>query len=171
MSGPSSSGLSFSTANPSAISIPSDAAGIVTSLNKIKAVLVAMNHNLGLAINQINANSSDIATAGANHNALDHDVQNIENAIVGLTAQIATLLGGGGSRRKLKLQEPSKFDGMDKTKAMAFRTLITHYIRVVDPSSLADEQIAFIISYLDGAAKTWLEPFEERDLDPSTPVP
>ncbi|EUC55563.1 retrotransposon gag protein, partial [Rhizoctonia solani AG-3 Rhs1AP] len=160
----------FLSADPTSITIPTDDSGIITAFNEIKAILVAMNHNLGLAIDQIKAHHADIATADANHKALEGSVSNVETVLMKVQAELSKISSGGagpstlgGSKKGLKISEPTKFDGSDKTKATAFRTALTHYIRVNGPGSTADEQIAFIISYLDGAARDWLDPFQEQD--------
>ncbi|KAF8747987.1 hypothetical protein RHS01_11135 [Rhizoctonia solani] len=63
-----------------------------------------------------------------------------------------------------KLATPDKFDGSDKNKAISFRVAVSHYLRISYPGSTVDEQIAFIISCLDGKAHEWLEPYLEEDV-------
>ncbi|KAG8678105.1 hypothetical protein FRC09_020116, partial [Ceratobasidium sp. 395] len=80
--------------------------------------------------------------------------------------QTSTTRASGG----IKLAKPDKFDGKDKSKSKAFRVAITQYLRAVYPHATVDEQILFIISYLEGAALDWLQPFQEADIDPRSPV-
>ncbi|KAG8792547.1 hypothetical protein FRC12_005698 [Ceratobasidium sp. 428] len=80
--------------------------------------------------------------------------------------QTSTTQTSGG----IKLAKPDKFDGKDKSKSKAFRVAITQYLRAVYPYATVDEQILFIISYLEGAALDWLQPFQEADIDPRSPV-
>ncbi|KAG8729054.1 hypothetical protein FRC12_021290 [Ceratobasidium sp. 428] len=80
--------------------------------------------------------------------------------------QTSTTRTSGG----IKLAKPDKFDGKDKSKSKAFRVAITQYLRAVYPHATVDEQILFIISYLEGAALDWLQPFQEADIDPRSPV-
>ncbi|KAG8725229.1 hypothetical protein FRC12_003104 [Ceratobasidium sp. 428] len=82
------------------------------------------------------------------------------------TIQTSTTRTSGG----IKLAKPDKFDGKDKSKSKAFRVAITQYLRAVYPHATVDEQILFIISYLEGAALDWLQPFQEADIDPRLPV-
>ncbi|KAG8793354.1 hypothetical protein FRC12_002948 [Ceratobasidium sp. 428] len=80
--------------------------------------------------------------------------------------QTSTTRASGG----IKLAKPDKFDGKDKSLSKAFRVAITQYLRAVYPHATVDEQILFIISYLEGAALDWLQPFQEADIDPHLPV-
>ncbi|KAG8692868.1 hypothetical protein FRC09_010892, partial [Ceratobasidium sp. 395] len=82
------------------------------------------------------------------------------------TIQTSTTRTSGG----IKLAKLDKFDGKDKSKSKAFRVAITQYLRAVYPHATVDEQILFIISYLEGAALDWLQPFQEADIDPRSPV-
>ncbi|KAG8739198.1 hypothetical protein FRC12_016401 [Ceratobasidium sp. 428] len=82
------------------------------------------------------------------------------------TIQTSTTRTSGG----IKLAKPDKFDGKDKSKSKAFRVAITQYLHAVYPHATVDEQILFIISYLEGAALDWLQPFQEADIDPRSPV-
>ncbi|KAB5587854.1 hypothetical protein CTheo_8704 [Ceratobasidium theobromae] len=64
---------------------------------------------------------------------------------------------------KVKLAKPSKFDGSDKEKAPSFRVACMHYLSITNPNATSDEEIAFIISYLEGKAHEWLEPYLEEE--------
>ncbi|KAG8736170.1 hypothetical protein FRC12_017743 [Ceratobasidium sp. 428] len=80
--------------------------------------------------------------------------------------QTSTTQASGG----IKLAKPDKLDGKDKSKSKAFWVAITQYLRAVYPRATVDKQILFIISYLEGAALDWLQPFQEADIDPRSPV-
>ncbi|CAE6469155.1 unnamed protein product [Rhizoctonia solani] len=154
--------------DPSTITIGTDSAGVIQTLEDIKTILTAMNENLKVVIGQVSANMSDIATQNVNHNALDKAVTVMERSMLAISSTVSGLAGGASSSSSTpkapKLSEPAKFDGMDKSKAVSFRVAISHYIRVSYPGTTVDVQIAIIISLLDGKAHEWLEPYLEDDV-------
>ncbi|KAJ1303192.1 hypothetical protein OPQ81_011016 [Rhizoctonia solani] len=138
---------------------PSDSAGVIKCLTEIRDVLIAINHNLSLTIGQTSSNQSEL-------NTHDGQIGTIEAAVLKLTGDIGrlTTTSSTSSGKAPKLATPDKFDGSDKNKAVSFRVAVSHYLRVSYPSSTVDEQIAFIISCLDGKAQEWLEPYLEDDV-------
>jgi hypothetical protein len=97
------------------------------------------------------------------------DIARLSGSAAG-TSTASTSTGVVGSKRAPKLSEPAKFDGSDKNRAVSFRVAVSHYLRVSYPSSTVDEQIAFIISCLEGKAHEWLEPYLEQDIVSGTAV-
>ncbi|QRW03346.1 Retrotransposon gag protein [Ceratobasidium sp. AG-Ba] len=63
----------------------------------------------------------------------------------------------------VKLAKPDKFDGK-KDKSTTFKVAITQYLRATYPGISDDDEIAFVISYLDGKASEWIEPHIEHDV-------
>ncbi|KAG9085634.1 hypothetical protein FRC07_013331 [Ceratobasidium sp. 392] len=171
-------GPNYMAVDPNAIAIPTDAAGIFTFCQEIKDVLIAINHNLS---EYMQVNGADLTTANTNMQAHEQSIQALETNMVTVTAQLSAISGTGGGTtttgtfsqrtRAPKLTPPAKFDGTDKNKATSFRVAVSHYLRVSYPSSTVDEQIAFIISCLDGKAHEWLEPHLEQDVVSSVQVP
>jgi hypothetical protein len=70
----------------------------------------------------------------------------------------------------IKLAKPDKFDGSKKDKSVDFQISCTHYLQAAYPNPSVDNQILFMISYLEGSAHDWLKPYLEQDLDPTNPV-
>jgi hypothetical protein len=163
--------------DPSTINLPADNSEVLNTLNQIKNVLLVMNQNLGLAIGHIASDQANIQTLENQGNVHDQHLSNLETLMIAAQANIqrlvtatgATGTSTGGSK-KPKLSEPAKFDGTDKTKAVSFRVAVSHYLRVSYPGSTVDEQIAFIISCLDGKAHEWLDPYLEEDEVKGNPV-
>lgn len=160
----------FHSADPQALVIPSDAAGVPQCLQEIKDLLVAINANLALVIGQTSSHMADLATADKTLQNHDSSISNLDTLMVKVMADITNLASGntsglaapsGGKGPKLAL--PDKFDGTDKNKAISFRVAVSHYLRVSYRGASVDEQIAFIISCLDGKAHEWLEPYLEED--------
>ncbi|KAB5587691.1 hypothetical protein CTheo_8869 [Ceratobasidium theobromae] len=85
-------------------------------------------------------------------------------------AGAAAPLPQGPVTSKVKLAKPSKFDGSDKEKAPSFRVACMHYLSITNPNATSDEEIAFIISYLEGKAHEWLEPYLEEEYIHHNPV-
>ncbi|CUA71329.1 Transposon Tf2-1 polyprotein [Rhizoctonia solani] len=119
---------------------------VLKALSDIKMLLVAMNHNLALAITQSGAHTKDLEDAGKNFQKQEESINNLNTSMVRLVADI------------------------NKNKATSFRVAVTHYLRVSYPSLMVDEQIAFIISCLDSKAHEWLEPYLEEDVVSGTRV-
>ncbi|KAG8678368.1 hypothetical protein FRC09_019897, partial [Ceratobasidium sp. 395] len=118
-------------------------------------------------------NTADLTTAEATLQNHDASITNLDTLMVQALAGIAAVQGTGSSgqsTRAPKLTVPAKFDGSDKNKATSFRVAVSHYLRVSYPRSTVDEQIAFIISCLDGKAHEWLEPYLEQDVVVGAPV-
>ena len=63
----------------------------------------------------------------------------------------------------IKLAKPNKFDGTKREESSKFETACRMYLRNVYPSATDDQKIAFIISFLEGTAHDWLEPYMESD--------
>jgi hypothetical protein len=173
---------SYVQVDPNTLVIPTDNAGVAPFLQTIKDTLVAINHNLTLLMQNTN---SDLATASQTLQNHDSGISSLDALMVKVMADVAKLQTGsmgtsaastsaaatGGSKRAPKLSEPAKFDGSDKNRAVSFRVAVSHYLRVSYPSSTVDEQIAFIISCLEGKAHEWLEPYLEQDIVSGSPVP
>ncbi|KAF8747817.1 hypothetical protein RHS01_11265 [Rhizoctonia solani] len=164
-------------ANPNALSVPTNIQEIPAWAQEIKNLLLAMNQNLSLVIGQAAAHHTDIGTTQATLNNHDSSITNLDALIVKLGADIAkigTAAASGSSialaTKAPKLAMPDKFDGSDKNKAISFRVAVSHYLRISYPGSTVDEQIAFIISCLDGKAHEWLEPYLEEDVVKGNPV-
>jgi hypothetical protein len=166
--------------DPNALTIPTDQNDLHNFLQSLKDTLVAINHNLSLLMQSTTA---DLATANQLLQNHDGGISNLDTTMVRVMADIAKLSGGAagsstastsatiaGSKRAPKLSEPAKFDGSAKNRAVSFRVAVSHYLRVSYPSSTVDEQIAFIISCLEGKAHEWLEPYLEQDIVSGTPV-
>ncbi|KAF8749980.1 hypothetical protein RHS01_09602 [Rhizoctonia solani] len=109
-------------------------------------------------LRQAAAHHTDLGTTQATLNNHDSSITNLDALIVKLGADIAKIgtalrlvlycLGYQGSQTCT----PDKFDGISY------------------PGSTVDEQIAFIISCLDGKAHEWLEPYLEEDVVKGNPV-
>ncbi|QRV72100.1 Retrotransposon gag protein [Ceratobasidium sp. AG-Ba] len=67
------------------------------------------------------------------------------------------------STQRIKLAKPEKFDGK-KEKSTAFKVSLMQYLRTTYPGTSEEDQIAFILSYLDGKAAEWIEPHVEFDM-------
>ncbi|KAJ1308156.1 hypothetical protein OPQ81_003872 [Rhizoctonia solani] len=121
--------LTWLHANPNTLTIPTDAAGVITALNDIKNLLLAMNHNLG----QVIGVAGTLQTSGDNHDAI---IAQLEGAVLKLTSDNGTIQTGltpGSSSsggKAPKLATPDKFDGSDKNKAVSFRIAVSHYLQV-----------------------------------------
>ncbi|KDN40722.1 hypothetical protein RSAG8_07897, partial [Rhizoctonia solani AG-8 WAC10335] len=176
MSGAASTSTSsspFIPVDPSLISIPqpsSDPAIVIQCLNELKDALVSINHNLATAIDGIKNNKAEIDREAHDVTLLNNanssimaDLTTFQGALNGVITTVAALGGTGSAStstgaaasaapRKPKLQEPAKFDGTDKNKAVAFR-------------------IAYIQSCLEGKASEWLDPYQEQDVVIGTLVP
>jgi hypothetical protein len=172
---------SYLAINPSALNIPParDDAGIVQYMQDIKQILSELNHNLSLAIDTVNVHTTSLATIDTTLQNLDTSITQQDMSIVNLLSQIQTVAAAVGTNppssssttgRKVKLAMPTKFDGTDKNKAVSFRVLVMHYLRVGYPGTLVEEAIAFIISCLDGKAYDWLDPYREQDFVHGQPV-
>ncbi|KAF8759035.1 hypothetical protein RHS01_02292 [Rhizoctonia solani] len=118
-----------------------------------------MNQNLSLVIGQAAAHHTDLGTTQATLNNHDSSITNLDALIVKLGADIAKIGTAAASGSSLalatkapKLATPDKFD------------------RISYPGSTVDEQIAFIISCLDGKAHEWLDPYLEEDIVKGKPV-
>ncbi|KDN38103.1 hypothetical protein RSAG8_09699, partial [Rhizoctonia solani AG-8 WAC10335] len=181
----------FISVDPSLITIPqpsSDPTVVVQCLNELKDALVSINHNLATAIDGIKNNkteidreSHDLTLLNNANSSIMADLTTFQGALNGVITMV-TALGGTGSAgtstgaaasaapRKPKLQEPAKFDGTDKNKAVAFRVAVTYYLRITYPSASVDEQIAYIQSCLEGKASEWLDPYQEQDVVLGSPV-
>ncbi|CUA70042.1 Transposon Tf2-12 polyprotein [Rhizoctonia solani] len=147
---------------------------VLKALADIKMLLVAMNHNLALAITQSGAHTKDLKDAGKNFQKQEDSINDLNTSIVRIIADVSRILSGTSSSSSAgkapKLATPDKFDGTDKNKATSFRVAVTHYLRVSYPSSTVDKQIAFIILCLDGKAHEWLEPYLKEDVVSGTRV-
>ncbi|KAF8753873.1 hypothetical protein RHS01_06858 [Rhizoctonia solani] len=149
----------FVTVDPDSVSIaPSLPAEVSQTLTALKTLIMAVNHNLQVAIGQIHNNTADLATA--NNSLQNHDggITQMEGQVKALENIISALAGapqgsgsgsGSGSRRP-KLNLPEKFDGSNKDKAVSFRVAVSHYLR--------------------GKAHEWLEPYLEEDVVNNHPV-
>ncbi|KDN33947.1 hypothetical protein RSAG8_12958, partial [Rhizoctonia solani AG-8 WAC10335] len=190
MSG-STSTSPFIPVDLSLITIPqpsSDSTVVVQCLNELKDAIVSINHNLALAIDGIKNNKSEIdrdqhdvtLLNTANTNILV-DLTTFQGALNGVITTVTALGGTGGAGtstgaaasaapRKPKLQEPAKFDGTDKNKAVTFRVAVTYYLHITYPLASVDEQIAYIQSCLEGKASEWLDPYQEQDVVLGSPV-
>ncbi|QRW24000.1 Transposon Tf2-1 polyprotein [Rhizoctonia solani] len=164
-------------ADPNALSVPTNIQEIPAWAQEIKNLLLAMNQNLSLVIGQAAAHHTDIGTTQATLSNHDSSITNLDALIVKLGADIAKIGTAAASGSSLasatkapKLATPDKFDGSDKNKAISFRVAVSHYLRISYPGSTVDEQIAFIISCLDGKAHEWLEPYLEEDVVKGNPV-
>jgi Retrotransposon gag protein len=159
--------------DPSALVIPTDQAQLPQFLQELKNSIVAINHNLALLMSNI---SGDLATSNAALQNHDEGISNLESSLVKVVADMAKLSGPGSAgssslfRKSPKLSEPTKFDGSDKNKAVSFRVAVSHYLRVSYPGATVDEQVAYIISCLEGKAHEWLEPYLEQDVVSGSPV-
>ncbi|GAB1527774.1 hypothetical protein RhiTH_010962 [Rhizoctonia solani] len=146
-------------ANPNALSAPTNIQEIPAWAQEIKNLLLAMNQNLSLVIGQAAAHHTDLGTTQATLNNHDSSITNLDALIVKLGADIAKIGTAAASGSSLalatkapKLATPDKFD------------------RISYPGSTVDEQIAFIISCLDGKAHEWLDPYLEEDIVKGKPV-
>ncbi|KAF8604284.1 hypothetical protein BDV93DRAFT_507921 [Ceratobasidium sp. AG-I] len=63
----------------------------------------------------------------------------------------------------IKLAKPNKFDGTKCEESAKFKTACHMYLCNVYPNSRDDQKIAFVISFLEGTAHDWLEPYLESD--------
>ncbi|QRW27803.1 Transposon Tf2-7 polyprotein [Rhizoctonia solani] len=158
----------FVTVDPDSVSIaPSLPAEVSQTLTALKTLIMAVNHNLQVAIGQIHNNTADLATA--NNSFKTMMVASPRWKGKSKPWRILSLLWLVPSRRP-KLNLPEKFDGSNKDKAVSFRVAVSHYLRVSYPQASVEEQIAFIISCLEGKAHEWLEPYLEEDVVNNHPV-
>jgi hypothetical protein len=84
-----------------------------------------------------------------------------------LPVQPPTQPGLGG----MKLAKPDKFDGTKRDKATDFRISCSLFLRTVHTSATPDQQVNFIMSYLEGTACEWLRPHLDQEIIQGTPVP
>ena len=168
---------SYVAVDPNTLNIPTDNADLQAFLQSVKDTFLAINHNLTLLMANTN---NQLGTADQTLQNHDSSITNLDALMVRVMADITrlstgstatTTAGGVASKRAPKLAEPAKFDGSDKNRAVSFRVAVSHYLRVSYPSSTVDEQIAFIISCLEGKAHEWLEPYLEQDIVTGTTVP
>ena len=165
---------SYITVDPTALTIPTDDVQVPNFYQNVKDILIAINHNLAT---YMQTTSQDLTTAEATLQNHDNSLSNLDTLMVKAMADLAKLAPGttmasssgtsgttSGSRRAPKLSEPAKFDGSDKNRAVSFRVAVAHYLQVSYPHATVDEQIAYIISCLDGKAHEWLEPYLEQDV-------
>jgi hypothetical protein len=82
----------------------------------------------------------------------------------GSGAAASSKLGG-----QIKLAKPDKFDGSDRNKVVNFRITCTHCLKIVHQGASEEERVTFIISYLEGTAHEWLQPYLEEDLFSNNP--
>jgi hypothetical protein len=115
----------------------------------------------------------DLATANTTLSNHDQSLTNLDTLMVRALASVpsTTAVAASTRPRTVKLAEPSKFDGSDKNKAISFRVAVAHYLHISFPQATVDEQIAYIISCLDGKAHEWLEPYLEQDIVQGNIVP
>ncbi|KAF8757922.1 hypothetical protein RHS01_03566 [Rhizoctonia solani] len=107
--------------------------------------------NLSLVIGQAAAHHTDIGTTQATLNNHDSSITNLDALIVKLGADIAKIGTAAASGSSIALAT--------KAPKLARQTNL-----------MVDEQIAFIISCLDGKAHEWLEPYLEEDVVKGNPV-
>ncbi|KAF8748169.1 hypothetical protein RHS01_10985 [Rhizoctonia solani] len=110
-----------------------------------------MNQNLSLVIGQAAAHHTDIGTTQATLSNHDSSITNLDALIVKLGADIAKIGTAAASGSSL-----------------ASATRLPNLRR--QTNLMVDEQIAFIISCLDGKAHEWLEPYLEEDVVKGNPV-
>jgi hypothetical protein len=158
----------YMAVDPAALVVPTDNAQVPAYLTEIKNVLIAINHNLSTYIQTNGADLATINTTLGNH---DQSLTNLDGLMVQALAGITGTGTRGGNTRAPKLASPSKFDGSDKNKAVSFRVAVAHYLQTSYPQASVNEQIAFIISCLDGKAHEWLEPYLEQDVVQNVSVP
>jgi hypothetical protein len=71
----------------------------------------------------------------------------------------------------MKLAKPDKFDGTKHNKATDFRIACSLFLRMVHATATPDQQVNFIMSYLEGTACEWLQPHLDQEIIQGTLVP
>ncbi|QRW00695.1 Retrotransposon gag protein [Ceratobasidium sp. AG-Ba] len=63
----------------------------------------------------------------------------------------------------VKLAKPEKFKG-EKGKATAFKIAVNSYLVACAPNAMDQQKVLFTISYLDGIALEWIQPYQEQEI-------
>ncbi|QRV84607.1 Retrotransposon gag protein [Ceratobasidium sp. AG-Ba] len=63
----------------------------------------------------------------------------------------------------VKLAKPEKFKG-EKGKATAFKIAVNSYLVACAPNATDQQKVLFTISYLDGIALEWIQPYQEQEI-------
>jgi hypothetical protein len=66
--------------------------------------------------------------------------------------------------RGLKMAKPEKFDGSKREEATPFIVSCRMYLEAAAPGATEEQAVRFIISYLDGSPKAWVQPFLEQEM-------
>jgi hypothetical protein len=64
----------------------------------------------------------------------------------------------------IKMAKPDKFDGSKREKAVNFRISCSLFLRTVHALATPEQQINFIMSYLEGMAWEWLWPHLDNEI-------
>ncbi|QRV90354.1 Retrotransposon gag protein [Ceratobasidium sp. AG-Ba] len=67
------------------------------------------------------------------------------------------------SSNGIKLAKPEKFKG-EKGKATAFKIAVNSYLVACAPNATDQQKVLFTISYLDGTALEWIQPYQEQEI-------
>jgi hypothetical protein len=71
---------------------------------------------------------------------------------------------------RLKLAKPEEFNGTNRDSSTKFKLACHMYLRTVSPNATGDQRVQFIVSYLEGSAAMWLEPYMEEDIVNNNPA-
>jgi hypothetical protein len=71
----------------------------------------------------------------------------------------------------IKMAKPDKFDGTKRDKAVDFRISCSLFLRTVHAAATPEQQINFIMSYLEGMAREWLRPHLDNEIIQNICIP
>ncbi|CUA73040.1 Transposon Tf2-7 polyprotein [Rhizoctonia solani] len=155
--------MSVPTFNTFNISIPDphDVNSLVDVVKTLRDIAIEINKNTQALHQAVSTLENNDTTIEGRADSIEAAANNLEKVVIKLQSDVSSIATGtvpaGSSGKKLKLKEPSKFDGSNKNKAVPFRVAITHYMHITDPLASTDAQIAYIVAWLADVTLFWTE--------------